>query len=62
MDNGFVLYSHGGSGNHGCEALARSTCAILHNASVGSRIDLISGSIHLLLSGFGSQQEDLRFL
>lgn len=25
----YVLYAHDGSGNHGCEALARSTCALL---------------------------------
>ncbi len=25
----YVLYAHDGSGNHGCEALVRSTCAIL---------------------------------
>lgn len=25
----YVLYAHGGSDNHGCEALARSTCALL---------------------------------
>lgn len=23
-----VLYPHGGSGNHGCEAIVRSTCKI----------------------------------
>lgn len=27
----FVLFAHGGSGNHGCEALVRSTCKIIHN-------------------------------
>ena len=24
-----VLYSHGGAGNHGCEAIVRGTCKIL---------------------------------
>lgn len=26
----YVLYAHDGSGNHGCEALVRSTCALLN--------------------------------
>lgn len=25
----FFLYGHNGSGNHGCEAIVRSTCKIL---------------------------------
>ena len=29
MRKQYCLYAHGGSGNHGCEALVRSTCAIL---------------------------------
>lgn len=29
-----TLYPHGGSGNHGCEALVRSTCSILPNHSI----------------------------
>lgn len=29
MRKRYCLYAHGGSGNHGCEALVRSTCAIL---------------------------------
>lgn len=28
-----VLYPHGGSGNHGCEALVRATCKIIKNAN-----------------------------
>ena len=27
------MYAHGGSGNHGCEAIVRSTCAILEEAA-----------------------------
>ena len=27
-----VLYMHGGSGNHGCEALVRTTAQIIKNA------------------------------
>lgn len=27
----FVLYAHGGSGNHGCEALVRTTSKIINN-------------------------------
>ena len=43
-DNKVVLYSHGGSANHGCEALARSTCAILRDELDNPRIDLITRS------------------
>ena len=25
------MYAHGGSGNHGCEAIVRSTCDMLNN-------------------------------
>lgn len=32
MSKRYYLYGHGGSGNHGCEALVRSTCKILHPA------------------------------
>ncbi len=28
----YVLYAHDGSGNHGCEALVRSTCALLNTS------------------------------
>ena len=45
MDNSFVLYSHGGSANHGCEALVRSTCAVLRNAFENPRIELITDSV-----------------
>lgn len=30
----FNLYSHGGSGNHGCEAIVRSTIKVLNENSV----------------------------
>ncbi|MCM1038246.1 MAG: polysaccharide pyruvyl transferase family protein [Ruminococcus sp.] len=29
MDNRIVMYMHGGSGNHGCEAIVNSTCHML---------------------------------
>ncbi len=29
-----VLYSHGGSGNHGCEALARTVCEIIDDVEI----------------------------
>ena len=45
MDNSFVLYSHGGSANHGCEALVRSTCGVLRHAFDNPRIDLITDSV-----------------
>ncbi len=45
MGSSFVLYSHGGSANHGCEALVRSTCAILRNTFDNPRIDLITDSV-----------------
>ena len=46
MDNNFVLYSHGGSANHGCEALVRTTCTVLRSAFDNPRIDLITDSIN----------------
>ena len=45
MIDNVVLYSHGGSGNHGCEALVRSTYAVLKNVSERMHIELISGSV-----------------
>jgi len=30
-----VLYPHGGSGNHGCEALVRATCQLLKDYDIG---------------------------
>ena len=29
MDNRIVMYMHGGSGNHGCEAIVNSTCHMI---------------------------------
>lgn len=29
MENRIVMYLHGGSGNHGCEAIVNSTCHML---------------------------------
>ncbi|WRK52196.1 hypothetical protein SD457_17295 [Coprobacillaceae bacterium CR2/5/TPMF4] len=26
-----IMYFHGGSGNHGCEAIVRATCKLLNN-------------------------------
>lgn len=37
----FILYPHGGSGNHGCEAIVRSTAKILNN----NHITLFSSQI-----------------
>ena len=37
MNSNFILYHHGGSGNHGCEAIVRSVVKIL-----GKNVDLIS--------------------
>lgn len=34
----FVLFAHGGSGNHGCEALVRSTCKIIRSYYKGADI------------------------
>lgn len=31
MDNRLVMYLHGGSGNHGCEAIVNSTCHMLED-------------------------------
>lgn len=37
MDNKYILYHHGGSGNHGCEAIVRSVVKI-----IGEKVDLVS--------------------
>ncbi len=37
MDKKYIFYHHGGSGNHGCEAIVRSAVKIL-----GKQVDLIS--------------------
>lgn len=42
--NNVFLYAHGGSGNHGCEALVRSTTDILSAAGIAERITLISSN------------------
>ena len=31
MDNRLVMYLHGGSGNHGCEAIVNSTCHMIED-------------------------------
>ena len=38
----FLLYGHGGSGNRGCDAIVRSTAALLAEASPGARVTLCS--------------------
>ena len=32
--NKIYMYAHGGSGNHGCEAIVRSTLKILNDVNV----------------------------
>lgn len=44
-DKNIILYSHGGSANHGCEALVRSTCSILSDKLDNPRLNLISGAV-----------------
>ena len=39
------LYGHNGSGNHGCEAIVRSTAKILREEFVDANITLASGNI-----------------
>ena len=34
MDNRLVMYLHGGSGNHGCEAIVNSTCHMIEDIPV----------------------------
>lgn len=41
----FFLYGHNGSGNHGCEAIVRSTCKILREGFGEVDITLASGNI-----------------
>ena len=38
MDNRLVMYLHGGSGNHGCEAIVNSTCHKIGRASCRERV------------------------
>ena len=38
----FLLYGHGGSGNRGCEAIVRSTAALLAQACPAGRVELCS--------------------
>jgi polysaccharide pyruvyl transferase WcaK-like protein/coenzyme F420-reducing hydrogenase beta subunit len=40
--NKILIYQHGGSGNHGCEALARSTVQLLRQAQPECHIELYS--------------------
>lgn len=40
----FFLYGHNGSGNHGCEAIVRSTCKILREGFIDVDITLASGN------------------
>ena len=40
----FFLYGHNGSGNHGCEAIVRSTCKILREGFGDIDITLASGN------------------
>ena len=40
----FFLYGHNGSGNHGCEAIVRSTCKILREEFGDIDIKLASGN------------------
>ena len=40
----FFLYGHNGSGNHGCEAIVRSTCKILREGFGNVDITLASGN------------------
>lgn len=42
----FFLYGHNGSGNHGCEAIVRSTCKILREEFRDVDITLASGNIY----------------
>lgn len=45
MSKQFFLYGHNGSGNHGCEAIVRSTAKILREEFVDANITLASGNI-----------------
>ncbi|MBQ6185615.1 MAG: polysaccharide pyruvyl transferase family protein [Bacteroidales bacterium] len=45
LDN-FLLYSHGGSANHGCEALVRSTRQIISHSASSAGIALVTESLH----------------
>lgn len=38
----FLMYNHGGSQNHGCEAIVRSTADLLKDKWPGSRVELCS--------------------
>lgn len=41
MKNSFLLYGHGGSGNHGCEAIIKSTVSILKGEFEDATISLL---------------------
>ena len=53
MNSGFVLFAHGGSMNHGCEALVRSTCGVIRNVNDSAQLYLISPSISEDISYLG---------
>ena len=42
--NNIYMYAHGGSGNHGCEAIVRSTVGLLKNIPV-NKIILFSSKV-----------------
>ena len=42
--NNIYMYAHGGSGNHGCEAIVRSTVGLLENIPANKIILLSSRS------------------
>ncbi len=41
-----LLYSHGGSANHGCEAIVRSTCQIIGHFALSKGLALVTESLH----------------
>lgn len=44
--NELLMYAHGGSGNHGCEAIVSSLCALLSKKGIGrDRITVLSNSL-----------------
>lgn len=46
MSNKFFLYGHNGSGNHGCEAIVRSTAKILRNTYDNADVKLASNGVN----------------
>ena len=41
----YILFAHGGSGNHGCEALVRSTVKIIKEKNPNAEIIVASHAI-----------------